>query len=460
MKQEKFDAIIIGTGQAGKPLALEFAKNKWHTAVIESRYIGGSCINYGCTPSKSMIASAKTAYTVRHSAEYGIRTGRLRVDMEKIIERKNMIVKSFRNSGKNALQKNNFIDLMFGTASFINDHSVLVKLKNRSERIVTSEKIFINTGVTRNIPGIEGINEIEYHTPESLMEKKKVPGHLVIIGGGYIGLEFGQMFRRFGSQVTIIQKANKLLRKEDDDVSSEIFDILHDDGIKILLNADTRFIKKLKKNLQLEIRTGKTTKKITGTHLLIAAGIKPNTEALSLPSAGIETDDKGFIKVNHKLETNIKGVYALGDVKGGPAFTHISYDDFRVLKSNLLGNGKRTIKGRLVPYTIFTDPQLGRVGITETEAVQHGFNFKIFRVPMSHIARAIETSETKGFLKAIVDEDTKQILGCAMISANGGELMSMVEIAMMAKLPYTKLQNAIFAHPLLAESLNTLFAEK
>lgn len=457
--QEKFDVIIIGTGQAAKPLSLAFAGKKRKVAVIESKNVGGSCINYGCTPTKTLIASAKAAYEMKRSAEFGVRAGSIRIDMKKIIERKDRIVKSFRDSSENTLKKNKFIDLIFGTASFIGRHTVKVDVPNSKDRILTANNIFINSGVSPVTPQIEGIEKIKYYTTESLMNVKKVPEHLVIMGGGYIGLEFGQMYRRFGSKVTIIENYNQLLAKEDNDIADEIYKILSDEGIEIFLNADTRSIKKLKNGFQLEVKSGKLFRKIKGSHLLIAAGVKPNTEMLNLKSAGIQTDERGFIKVNDKLETNVNGIYALGDVKGGPAFTHISYDDYRVVKENLFGSNPRSISGRLIPYTLFTDPQLGRIGITEKEAKQKGINYRIMKMPMSFIARSIETGENKGLMKAIVDIDTKQILGCAILGAEGGELMSMFEIAMIAKLPYTELQNAIFAHPLLAESLNTLFSK-
>jgi dihydrolipoamide dehydrogenase len=456
---EKFDAIIIGTGQAGKPLALKLADYGRKTAVIECKNVGGSCINYGCTPTKTMIASAKTANTIRHAAEHGVKAGNIKIDIKKIIDRKNRIVKSFRNSGQEILERNKNLELIFGTASFIDSYTIRVNLKKSGERTLSSKYIFIDTGVSPNIPVIDGLDETGYFTSESLLEIKKVPEHLVIIGGGYIGLEFGQMFRRFGSKVSIIQRGNKLLSCEDDDIAQELQKILTDEGIKIYLNANTKRVKKIKNGIQLEICSAKNIKRIKGTHLLIAAGRKPNTHLLNLSSAGIETDDKGFIKVNEKLETNVNGIYALGDVKGGPAFTHISYDDFRVISANIFEKEKRTIDGRLIPYTVFTDPQLGRVGFSEKEAIQKGINFKILKMPMSHIARAVETGEAKGFMKAIVDNDSKQILGCSILGTGGGELMSMIEIAMIAKLPYTKLQNAIFAHPLLAESLNTLFSD-
>jgi pyruvate/2-oxoglutarate dehydrogenase complex dihydrolipoamide dehydrogenase (E3) component len=292
------------------------------------------------------------------------------------------------------------------------------------------------------------------------LNAKKLPEHLVIIGGGYIGLEFGQVFKRFGSKVTIIQQGNKLFGREDDDVADEMYNILTKEGIKIHLNAKTKRITKKKNGIVLDVSLPNGNKKIKGSHILIAAGVKPNIDLLKLNAGGIETDGKGFIKTSDRLETNVNGIYALGDVKGGPAFTHISYDDYRIVKANLLEGDNKTIRGRLVPYTVFTDPQLGRVGLTENEAKKNNIKCKIFKMPMSYSARAVETSETNGFMKAVTDEDTKQILGCAILGSDGGELMSMIEIAMMSNLPYTELKNAIFAHPLLAESLNTLFTQK
>lgn len=453
----KFDAIIIGTGQAGKPLAIALAEKGWHTAVIEKGDVGGSCINYGCTPTKTLIASAKAAYTAANAGIFGIITDNVKPDFKKIIARKNKIVKDFLKAGENSLLKNKNIELIYGTASFISPYKINVLLKNGRNKIIESKKIFINTGVIPAIPKIEGINEIKYYTSKSLMDIKALPEHLVIIGGGYIGLEFGQMFKRFGSKVTIIQNGEKLLSREDDDAADEMYNILTQEGIKIHLNAKTKRILKMKNGIALEVSLPNGNKKIKGSYLLIAAGVKPNTELLKLNAAGIETDDKGFIKTSDRLETNVNGIYALGDVKGGPAFTHISYDDYRIVKANLLEGENKTIRGRLVPYTVFTDPQLGRVGITENEAKNNNIKYKIFKMPMSNAARAIETSETNGFMKAITDEDTKQILGCAILGSDGGELMSMIEIAMMAKLPYTEMKDAIFAHPLLAESLNNLF---
>jgi pyruvate/2-oxoglutarate dehydrogenase complex dihydrolipoamide dehydrogenase (E3) component len=289
------------------------------------------------------------------------------------------------------------------------------------------------------------------------MELEELPEHLLVMGGGYIGLEFGQMFRRFGSRVTIVQRGDQLLGREDNDVADEIAKILREDGITVLLNTEVLRVERKQDGLTLTVRGAGGEQTLIGSHLLVAVGRTPNTDRLNLSAAGIETDKRGFVRVNERLETNVSGVYALGDVNGGPQFTHISYDDFRIIRTNLIEGGAATTKDRFVPYTVFIDPQLGRVGLSETEANATGCKIRVAKLPMEHVARAIEMSETRGFIKAIVDADTNQILGCAVLGVEGGELMAMFEIAMMGKLPYTVLKDAIFAHPTMAESLNNLF---
>jgi pyruvate/2-oxoglutarate dehydrogenase complex dihydrolipoamide dehydrogenase (E3) component len=456
---EKFDAIVIGTGQAGKPLALALGDKGLKTVVIESKYVGGTCINYGCTPTKTMIASAKIAELIRNAGKYGVAAGKIKVDINKVIERKNAIVKSFRDSGRKSLQKHGKIELVIGVASFINEYVVEVKLKKGGIRTLTAGKIFINTGTSPFIPNIEGLKKSGYLTSASLMDTERLPEHLIILGGGYIGLEFAQMFRRFGSRVTIIQKNTRLATREDKDISEEIRKIFTEEGINILLNADTKSVVKSKKGrLIVSVKSGSVMHEIEGTHFLVAAGVTPNTPKLNLDAAGIKTNLRGFIIVNNKLETSTEDIYALGDVKGGPAFTHISYDDYRIIKGNLLENKNLSVRDRLVPYTMFIDPQLGRIGLSEMQAKEKGLKFKTVKLPMEHVARAIETGETKGFMKAIIGEESGQILGCSVLGSEGGEIMSMIEIAMIAKLPYTALRDAVFAHPLYSESLNNLFA--
>jgi pyruvate/2-oxoglutarate dehydrogenase complex dihydrolipoamide dehydrogenase (E3) component len=291
----------------------------------------------------------------------------------------------------------------------------------------------------------------------SIMELDSVPEHLLVLGGGYVGLEFGQLFRRLGSSVTIIQRAGQLLVREDTDVAAEVLSILTQDGIEVVLNTKTEHVGKSGGQIQLSVGVGNESRNLNGSHLLVATGRIPNTDSLNVRAAGIATDERGFIKVNGKLETNVEGVYALGDIKGDPAFTHISYDDYRILRTNLLEKGNATIENRLVPYTVFIDPQLGRVGITESEARARNRKFRVAKMPTSYVARALEVDETRGFMKAIVDSESDQILGAAVLGIEGGEIMAMLELAMMGRLPFTTLREGIFAHPTLAESLNNLF---
>jgi pyruvate/2-oxoglutarate dehydrogenase complex dihydrolipoamide dehydrogenase (E3) component len=454
---DHYDAIIIGSGQAGNPLAKAFAKAGRKTALIERAYIGGSCVNYGCTPTKTMFNSARVAYLARRAADYGVHHDDVVVNMAEVRERKQKVVESFRNSGLRGLEQTENVTLFWGDAHFTGAHTIEVNQADGQQRRLAAEEIFINTGGRPATPVIDGLDEVPMLDSTSIMELDEVPEHLLVLGGGYIGLEFGQMFRRFGSDVTIVQRVGQLLGREDPDVADAVLKVMQEDGIKVMLNTGTVRVRMNETKIELTVRTANGEKTLSGTHFLVAVGRKPNTEDLNLSTAGIETDVQGNIKVNNKLETNVTGVYALGDVKSGPAFTHISYDDFRIIRTNLLEGGNATTDGRLVPYTVFIDPQLGRIGISEAEAKERHLKIRIAKLEMTGVARAIEMSETRGFMKAIVDADTNQILGAAVLGVEGGELMSMFEIAMMGKLPYTGLKNAIFAHPTLAESLNNLF---
>ena len=455
MMSDHYDAIIIGSGQAGNPLSITLAKAGWKTALIERGYIGGTCINYGCTPTKTMFNSARVAYLARRSADYGVHHGDVSVNMREVRERKQRVVEEFRESGLKGIKKTDNLELITGNAKFVGPREIKVQMQGGSTRQLGAERIFINTGGRPAKPKLEGIEEVPTLDSTSIMELDELPEHLLVLGGGYIGLEFGQMFRRFGSCVTIVQRIGQLFGREDADVADAVLEVMKEDGIRILLNTEAVRIRKIGTQIDLTVRSPEGEQTLKGTHLLVAVGRTPNTEDLSLAAAGVETDPQGNVKVNHKLETNVPGIYALGDVKGGPQFTHISYDDFRIVRTNLLEGGNATTEGRLVPYTVFIDPQLGRIGMSETEA--KGLNFRVARLPMTHVARAIEMSETRGFMKAIVDRDTNQVLGAAVLGVEGGELMSMFEIAMMGKLPYTVLKDGIFAHPTLAESLNNLF---
>ncbi len=453
---DHYQAIVIGSGQAGTPLCTALADAGLRTALIERQHVGGTCVNEGCTPTKTMVASGRVAYLARRGADYGIRTGDIRIDMERVRQRKRNIVNSFRNGSQRRIEKTANLDLIFGEASFTGPKSVLVRLRDGGQRTLTGEKIFINAGARPTVPALDGLKDIPFLDSTSIMELDTVPEHLMVLGGGYVGLEFGQMFRRFGSHVTIVHSHAQLLPGEDADVAREIEKILTEDGIDLLLEAHALNVSR-GGNITVQIETRGDVRAITGSQLLVATGRTPNTDSLNVKAAGIETDARGYIKMNAQLETNVSGVYALGDIKGGPAFTHISYDDYRIIRSNVLKGDHASIAGRLIPYTVFIDPQLGRVGITEAEAQSNGMDIEIAKMPMSRVARALEVDESRGFMKAVIDAKTQQISGAAVLGIEGGELMSMIQLAMMGRVPYTALRDGIFAHPTLAESLNNLF---
>jgi pyruvate/2-oxoglutarate dehydrogenase complex dihydrolipoamide dehydrogenase (E3) component len=456
---QHYDAVVIGAGQGGVPLARTLAQAGRTVALVEREHVGGTCYNEGCTPTKTMVASAKVAYLDRRSADYGVKNGPVTVDMVAVRQRKRDIVNDFRNGGERRIQDTEGLDLVKGEARFIGPEELEVHLNDGDGLRLTAENIFIDVGARPANPPIEGLDSVPTLNSTTIMELDEVPEHLLVLGGGYVGLEFAQMFSRFGSEVTVVQRDSQLLTREDADVAEAVAEILRQDGVEVLLETQAqRAGQAADGRIQLTVETseGKTT--LEGTHLLVAVGRPPNTDRLNLEAAGVATDERGFIKVNERLETSAAGIYALGDVKGGPAFTHISYDDFRVIKTNLLEGGDATISGRMVPYTVFIDPQLGRVGLSEAEAREQGRNVRVARMPMSHVARALEVDESRGVMKAVVDTDTGQILGCAVLGIEGGEIMAMIQIAMMGKVPYTVLRDAIFTHPTLAESLNNLFA--
>ncbi len=459
MKTKSYDAIVIGSGQGGTPLAKSLATAGWKVALIEHQYIGGSCINFGCTPTKTMIASARIAHLVNRSEDYGINTTLDSVNLKAVLKRKQDIVESFRNGSKQKLLSTEGLTLYEGFGRFVDEKTLEVSTASGNKEHLQADKIIINTGTSPAIPSIAGLDQVPTLDSTSIMEIDQLPEHLIVIGGGYVGLEFGQMFHRFGSKVTIIQRGQQLLSKEDEDVASEMAKVLKNEGLTILLNTSPINVSPdPKAGLQLTVKQDNQEKTLTGSHLLIATGRHPNTKGLNLEATGLNTDEKGFITVDGRLETAADGIYAIGDVKGGPAFTHISYDDYRVLNKNLLEKGDASITGRLVPYVVFTDPQLGRVGLTEREARSLGYNIKVAKIPMNWVARAIETDETSGLMKAVIDAETDQVLGAAIFGIEGGEIMAILQVAMRAQYPYTAIREEPFAHPTLAESLNTLFA--
>jgi len=458
MATQHYDAIVIGAGQAGVPLATTLARAGRKTALVEREHVGGTCINEGCTPTKTMVASAKVAYFDRRSADYGVSNGQVAVDMIRVRQRKRNIVESFRSGGEKRLDDAG-VELIRGEARFTGPRELEANLNGGETVQLTADNIFINVGARPANPPVEGLDSVPTLNSTTIMELDEVPDHLLVFGGSYVGLEFAQMFRRFGSRVTVVQRGKQLMSREDTDVAEAVAEIMRQDGIEVLLETQTQRAEQGNDGkIRLRVSTLEEERTLEGSHLLVAAGRPPNTDRLNLDAAGIETDKRGQIKVNERLETNVEGVYALGDVKGGPAFTHISYDDFRIVRTNLLEGGNATITDRKVPYTVFIDPQLGRAGLSEQEAREQGLNIRVAKIPMSYVARAIEVDETRGFMKAVVDPDTDQILGCAILGVEGGEIAAMLQIAMMGGVPYTTLRDTVFSHPTLSESLNTLFA--
>jgi len=454
-----YDAIVIGAGQAGGPLSTALAQAGWKTAIIEREHVGGTCINEGCTPTKTMVASGRVAYLARRGVDYGVKTGPVTIDMTKVRQRKRDIVESFRTGSQRRIETTDGVDLLMGEASFTGPKVLEVHLNTGEVRQLTAGTIFINAGARPAKPSITGVEAVATLDSTSIMELDEVPEHLLVVGGGYIGLEFGQLFRRFGSRVTVIQRGAALLAREDPDVAEEVAKIMREDGLEVLLETKPVSVEQSSTGaISLKVQTKMGERILDGSHLLMAAGRVPNTDWLNLDAAGIQTDKRGFIQVNERLETNVPGIYALGDIKGGPAFTHISYDDFRIIRTNLLEKGNASIHNRLVPYTVFIDPQLGRIGLSETAARAQGRNFKVAKMPMNYVARALELDESRGFMKAVVDADTNQILGAAVLGVEGGEIMAILEVAMIGKVPYTVLRDGVFAHPTLAESLNNLFS--
>jgi pyruvate/2-oxoglutarate dehydrogenase complex dihydrolipoamide dehydrogenase (E3) component len=457
-KSPHYDTVVVGAGQGGGPLASALARSGRRTILIEREHVGGTCINTGCTPTKTMIASARAAYLAHRAGDYGVESGPVHVDMAAVRRRKRAVVASFRSGSERRIEETPGLDLIRGEARFTGPKSLCVEFPD-GRLDFTAEQIFLDVGTRPSPPALPGLDRVAVLDSTSIMELDAVPERLLVLGGGYVGLEFSQMFRRFGSRVTVVHRGEHLLGREDDDVADAVGHILREDGIVVLLATEASAVTAGSEGgIDLTVRGANGEHVISGSHLLTAAGRAPNTDRLALEKTGVETDEKGYIPVDERLATNVPGIYALGDITGGPAFTHISYDDFRILRTNLIDGGDATTRGRLIPYTVFTDPQLGRVGLTEAEARQQGRAVRIAKLPMSDVARAVEVGETRGFLKAVIDAESDQILGFAALALEGGEIMAAAQIAMMGKLPYTALRDGVFAHPTLAESFNNLFA--
>ncbi len=468
MTYEQYDAVIIGSGQAGNPLALAAAKHGWRTALVERRFVGGVCTNDGCTPTKTMIASARVAALARRGAEYGVACGEVAVDLKVVKERTQQLVLKGRGSIQRSLQEQQGVDLIFGEASFAVDqpaagqgqHHVGVKLNDGTSRHLASARIFIDTGERPHLPSIRGLEATPFFDSTSILQLETVPAHLLILGGGYIALEFAQMFRRFGSAVTIVERGDQLIEHDDAEIAACMTSILGEDGVDILLQTETTQVSGEPGSITLETQGKAGARNLHGSHLLVATGRTPNVEALHTERVGLRLAAKGYIDVNDRLETSVPGIWALGDVTGGPAYTHIAYDDFRIVRANLLEGGARSTRDRLVPYCIFTDPELGRVGLSEKQAREQGHDPRVFTMPMSKVARASESAETRGMMQAVVDRASGRLLGAAVLGLGGGDVVTELEIAMAGGLTADDLQAFIFIHPVLGEGLNVLFKKE
>ncbi|QLE44436.1 mercuric reductase [Nostoc sp. C052] len=458
---QHYDDIIIGGGKAGKTLAPALVADGRKTALVERslNMIGGGCINIACIPTKTMVASANVANTVRNSSAYGVKTNTPSVNLAEVIQRKRAVVQGMRamnlHNLETALDKN----LIIGEARFIAPKTIAVTTTEGNNSLLTAERLFINTGTRPLIPSIPGLTEVEFLTSESIMELEYLPEHLIVLGSGYIGLEFAQMFRRFGSRVTVIGQSEQILSQQDPDIAIAVQTLLEQDGIEFLLKAKVLRVDRTGNETILKIQVGDREITLQGSHLLVAVGRAPNTESLNLAAAGVATDARGFIQVNDHLETNVPGIWALGDINGGPQYTHISLDDYRIIKANLIDGGNRSTSERLVPSCLFIDPELAHVGLTETEARQQGYAIRVAKVDASAVPRAKTLGQTDGLLKAIVDTETGRILGCSLLCHEAGEVISTVQMVIQAQMPYTVLRDGILTHPTMTEGLNILFSK-
>jgi len=451
-----YDAIVIGAGQAGTPLCRKLAESGLKTALIEKRWVGGTCVNDGCSPTKAMVASAKAAWSARHNETLGVHVGGITVDFDEILDRKNSVVHMMRGNSEKRILNTAGLDLIYGTARFSGRKEIKVSLKDGGTETLTADKFFLNTGLQPAIPDIEGIHSIPYLTSTTIMELSEIPEHLLILGSGYIALEFGQMFARFGSKVTLIERGKRILKKEDADIAEEITRLLAQEDIEIITSTQAVGFSQNGHIITATLETEGIKSQRSCTHVLVAAGRKPQLNEFGLETAGVAVDEKGYIKVNAQLETSAEGIYALGDIKGGPAFTHVSYDDYRLIIQHVVKEKQINITDRLIPYCIFIDPQLGRVGMTEQEAREKGLDIKVAVLKNDSVARSIETGDERGMMKAIVDAKTGKILGASVLAEQGGEIVSILQMAMIGGVTCEQILNGVFAHPTYAESLNNL----
>lgn len=452
-----FDNIIIGAGQAGPYLAGRLTESGRQTvAFVERDMFGGTCVNTGCTPTKAMVASAYAAHLARRSSEYGVTTGDVGVDMKFVKARKDRIVADSRNGLESWIKSMEGCTVVSGHARFVSANEISV-----GDRTISADRIFINVGGRPSVPKIPGIESIPFLTSTTILDVDFVPGHLLVIGGSYIGLEFAQMFRRFGSDVTVIETGERLIGREDEEVSAAIKDILEAEGVRILLKVKDIAFSADGPTITAKIGRADDAPEetITATHVLLATGRRPNTNDLGLENAGVETDPRGFITVNDKLETSVPGIWALGDCNGRGAFTHTAYNDGEIVAANLLDGDDRRVSDRIMTYALFIDPPLGRAGLTEAEIRRNGNRFLIGRRPMTRVQRAVEKGETAGFIKIMVDADSKEILGASILGVGGDEVIHSLLDVMYAKAPYTTVQRAVHIHPTVSELIPTVLGD-
>src|ERR1700720_538979 len=455
---EQFEALVLGSGVGGKLIAWHLAQSGHRTAVVERRWIGGACPNIACMPSKNEIANAKVAHLARHGAEYGTVTDSVTVDMTTVRRRKREMVE--RQLAKHLqIYRTSGAKLIMGTGRFVAPKTLEVKTNDGGTRVLVADKVFLNVGTHAAIPNVPGLEAAQPLTHVEVLELDYLPQHLIVIGGGYSGLELAQAYRRFGSDVTIIESGPQLLAREDIDVSQEMRRILTSEGIKVLVEAELLQVRgRSGDKVTLRARTSSGEQHIDGSDILVAAGRIPNTTGIGLKEAGVELDGRGYIRVNGRLETGAPDVWAVGECAGSPQFTHISEDDFRIIRDNLAG-GNRSTRDRLVPYCMFTDPPLARVGLSEGEAERQGVVVRVAKLPMNSVLGAQATDQMEGFMKALVGDGDDRILGFTMIGAAAGEVMAVVHTAMLAGLSYSRLADADFAHPTMAEGLSSLFSQ-
>jgi pyruvate/2-oxoglutarate dehydrogenase complex dihydrolipoamide dehydrogenase (E3) component len=454
---EHYEVVVIGSGEAGKHLTWHMAQAGHRTAVVERKYVGGSCPNIACLPSKNVIRSAKANWFARHGAEYGIQTGAISTDMRGVFNRKQKMVQAevqfhldrFKATGA---------ELIKGEARFVAPKTVEVRLNEGGSRLIRGDQVFLDLGSRSVIPDVPGLAAAKPMTHVEALDLDRLPEHVIVIGGGYIGLELAQALRRFGSAVTVIERGSQVAAAEDADVAQALLESFANEGVEVLLGTRVREIQGLSgQKVRVAVESDHGQKTIEGTDLLAATGRTPNTRGIGLEAAGIELDARGYVKVNERLETTAAGVWAMGDCAGSPQFTHVAFDDFRVVRDNLNG-GSRSTRDRLIPFCVFTDPELARVGMNESEAKRRGIGFRVAKLPMAAVLRAVTLGETRGFVKILIEAETDRILGLSALGAEASEMMAAVQTAMIGGLPYTMLRDAIFTHPTVAEGLVFLLA--